>query len=62
MDSDCGVHVVYGKDDIIQDCKYCGKTNKKGFGKFHAYGYECRLKIAKRKANRCRWCYFGRRH
>lgn len=63
MDSYCGVHVPLGKNDIIRDCKYCRKTDKKGFGEFHAYGYECQLKREKRKANRCRWCYFkGRRH
>ena len=59
MDCYCGVHVSYGKDDIIKDCKYCRKTDKKGFGEFHAYGYECQLKSCKRKANRCRSCYFG---
>lgn len=62
MDSCCGVYVVYDKSDIIKDCKYCRKTDKKGFGEFHAYGYECLLKFAKRKANRCRWCYFGPHH
>ncbi|MBQ8713079.1 MAG: hypothetical protein IJ551_09730 [Prevotella sp.] len=61
MDCYCGVHVSYSKDDIIQDCKYCSKTTKKGFGEFHAFGYECRLKSEKRNANRCRSCYFGRR-
>jgi len=61
MDCFCGVHYQWSKDDIIRDCKYCRKTDKKGFGEFHAYGYECKLKYGKRNANRCRYCYFGRR-
>ena len=59
MDSCCGVYVFYGKEDINTDCKYCHKTDKKGFGKFHAFGYECSLKPEKRNCKRCRWCYFG---
>lgn len=59
MDCYCGVYVSYDKNDIIKGCKYCSKTDKKGFGEFHAYGYECRLNFKKRKANRCQWCFFG---
>ena len=59
MDCQCGVYVSLGKDDIIKDCKYCRKTDKKGFGTYHAYGYECQLKHEKRRCNRCRYCYFG---
>ena len=59
MDCRMGIYVAYGKDDINRDCKYCSKTDKKGFGEFHAYGYQCALKSNKRNANRCRWCYFG---
>lgn len=55
----CCIHVQYDKNDIIKDCKYCSKTNKKSFGEFHAYGYKCKLKHSKRNANRCRYCYFG---
>lgn len=32
MDCNCGVYVSYDKDDIVKDCKYCRKTDKKGFG------------------------------
>lgn len=59
MDNLRGIHVWYDKSDIIKDCKYCSKTDRKGFGEFHAYGYECGLKRNKRNANRCRYCYFG---
>lgn len=59
MDENCGVYVSFGKEDIIKDCKYCHKTDKKGFGSHYAYGYECQLKPEKRRCNRCRQCYFG---
>lgn len=59
MDDNCGVQVSYGKEDIIKDCKYCRETDRKGFGMDYAYGYECRLKLKKRRCNRCRYCYFG---
>ena len=62
MDSQMGVYVSLGKEDIILDCKYCRKTDKKGFGLYHAYGHECMLKPEKRRCNRCRWCYFGPHH
>ena len=65
MDWNYGIHVEYGKDDIAQDCKYCSKTDKKGFGYNlngygdYAYGFECKLRSNKRNAHRCRYCYFG---
>ena len=61
MDCHMSIHVALGKSDIITDCKYCRKTDRKGFGFDYAYGYECRIKSEKRNCNRCRYCYFGRR-
>lgn len=61
MDSQLGNYVGRDKNDIITDCKYCRKTNRKGFGFDYAYGYECRIKSGHRNCNRCRYCYFGPR-
>ncbi len=59
MNDHLGICVSYDKNDIIKDCRYCSKSEKKGKGEFHAYGYQCALKREKRRANRCRHCYFG---
>ena len=56
-----GIHVTLDKRDIIKVCKFCRKTDRKGFGLGYAYGYECRIKLEKRNCKRCRYCYFGRR-
>ena len=61
MDCHMGIYVTPDKRDIITDCKYCRKTDRKGFGLDYGYGYECRIKLEKRNCNRCRYCYFGRR-
>lgn len=61
MDCQMGNYVVRDKNDIIKDCKYCRKTDRKGFGSDYAYGYECRIKSEKRHCKRCRYCYFGPR-
>lgn len=61
MDESLGIHVIYDKSDIITDCKFCRKTEFKGYGSDYAYGYGCMLKSEKRNCNRCRHCYFGRR-
>ena len=52
------IFIFYGKEDIKKDCKYCQKTDKKVIF-YYAYGFECILKIDKRKCNRCKSCYFG---
>ena len=63
MNDTCGIIVVYDESDIIKDCKYCQKTDRKSIIGGSAYGYECIIKREKRKMNRCRHCYFGiRRH
>ncbi len=59
MDDRLGVHVAYDESDIIKDCKYCQKTDRKSIIGGAAYGYECIIKSEKRRMNRCRQCYFG---
>ena len=60
MDCHCGVHYEWTKEDIIIYCRYCRKDDRKGFGFDHAYGYRCLIgKRQKRRANRCKHCYFG---
>ncbi len=60
MDDRLGVHVAYDESDIIKNCKYCRKVNKKSIAiGGAAYGYECIIKREKRRMNRCRQCYFG---
>ena len=49
MNSRMGVYASWGNEDIILDCKYCSKTDKKGFGLHYAYGRECLLKPEKRR-------------
>lgn len=49
--------IIYGKEDIKKDCKYCHKTDRKSFDS--AYGFYCYIKHEKRNMNRCRTCYFG---
>ena len=61
MDHHLGIYIQRDKSDIIKDCKYCRKTDRKGFGSDCAYGYECSIKSEKRNCNRCRHCYFGPR-
>lgn len=45
--------VLYDKKDIKMDCKFCVK------GVHGSYGYECKIKLRKRKMKRCCWCLFG---
>ena len=52
-------YVIFGKEDIKKDCKFCQKTERKSILSDTAYGYECIIKNRKRKMNRCRWCYSG---
>lgn len=47
--------VIYGKEDINKECKFCQRNQDKK----SSYGYDCRIKFGKRKMNRCRKCYFG---
>lgn len=54
----CPLYSVYfDKDDIKKDCKYCEKTNRSSLSS--CAGYECKIKLRKRKMKRCCWCYFG---
>lgn len=52
------IRKIFGKEDIIKDCKYCKKTNSKSIFRTFA-GYECTIKSEKRNCNRCKKCYFG---
>ena len=49
--------IIWGKEDIKKDCKFCKKTDSKHSGV--SYGYECIIKSEKRKMHRCCWCWFG---
>lgn len=49
--------IIFGKEDINGDCKFCHKTERKSLDV--SYGYECVIKSHKRKMKRCCWCYFG---
>lgn len=53
------IRIIFGKEDIIKDCKYCKKTDSKSIFRTFA-GYECIIKYEKRNCNRCKNCYFGR--
>ena len=50
-------YILWGKEDIKKDCKFCQKTERKSLDAFN--GYECEIKREKRKMKRCSWCYFG---
>lgn len=62
MEDNNPIIIIYGKEDIKKDCKYCIKTDKKHFMSGAAYGYECILTREHRNCNRCKTCYFGRHY
>ena len=47
MNDTCGIIVSYDESDIIKDCKYCRKTDRKSIIGGSAYGYECIIKREK---------------